>query len=119
VLFWHYIHRPVLAKHAHDVGFGAQPWISSVPSALDDPDGCLRLLSYALAQVESVFATSHHTRHAPPAAGAWSLLHPQNTTLQRHCPQLFTALCNAESEKLSDQMLAERSSLFSPDLAAR
>ena len=25
-LFWHYVHRPVLAKHAHAVGFGAQPY---------------------------------------------------------------------------------------------
>lgn len=113
VLFWHYVHRPTLAKQARAVGFGPEPWIARVPSADDDADGCVEVLTYVVAQDERVFGSTHHDRHAPAEASAWSFLHPQSATLKQHCPQLFTALTAAKSPQVSDKMLAERSPLFS------
>lgn len=115
-LFWHYVHRPTLAKHARAVGFGSEPCIKPVPSPALDDDGCVGVLTYVVAQDEPVFGSTHHDRHAAAEASAWSLLHPQGATLKQHCPQLFTALTSAKSQLVSDKTLAERSPLFSRDI---
>lgn len=116
-LLWEYIHRNTLAKHAREVGFGSEPYIEGVPSPITDALGAVRVLTYVLGQDEGVFGSRVHQRHLPRAAASWALLHPQRGTLRRECPELFTALEVAESPLVSDEMLVQRSPLFSKTIS--
>lgn len=106
-LLWQRLHAPVVHGHARDVGFGGV-MLRRLPEDLRGDVHYWNQAAYVLGQQEPVFGTKHHERHEDRPVWGRRVLHPQASTLARHCPNLLSALQAAKDPALPDDALLTR-----------
>jgi hypothetical protein len=111
-LLWTYVHAPTLHGICREVGLG-RPTLRKLP---DRPAGDIHYwtqVAYVLTQDEPAFGTEKHLENESRPVSARRLLYPQRATLERHCPQLLSALEDANDPTVPGETLLSRLPNFS------
>ena len=111
VLLWDYLHAPVVIGHCKALGLG-KPQLRQLPADRTDVN-YWNQVAYVMTQHEPAFGTRHHQRHEPLVRSGRQFMYPQDATLRAHCPQLLSALGDANDPTLSDETLCARLPKFS------
>jgi hypothetical protein len=110
-LLWDYLHAPVLIGHCKALGLG-MPRLRQLPADRTDVN-YWNQVAYVMTQHEPAFGTRHHERHEPLVRSARQFMYPQDATLRAHCPQLLSALQEANDPTVSDETLCASLPKFS------
>jgi hypothetical protein len=111
-LLWSYIHAPVLHGHCGDLGLG-KPKLRRLPGEPTGDANYWQQVVYVMGQNEPAFGFRKYRSNEPPPLGARRLLTPRRATLDRHCPQLLSALDIANDPTVPDETLLSRLPKFS------
>jgi hypothetical protein len=112
LLLWDYVHAPTLIGHCKDLGLGL-PQLAQLPADAAGNIDYWQQVMYVPAQHEPIFGSDKHERHEDRVKSARRLLYPQKRTLARHCPELLSALEDANDPAVPDETLLARLPRFS------